>query len=122
MCTCYPQHLALSTLLVSGSAVVMETCNPPGFYVDPPAFDIELEEFGTLPMRRLEAVRLLRERQTTPAHVSEVSPAQKALTAGESCLATQAERPLRFSRQLCLQGIRLRVMLFVASSNKLPIS
>ncbi|CAN0025684.1 unnamed protein product [Ectocarpus sp. 4 AP-2014] len=59
----------------------METCNPPGFYVDPPAFDIELEEFGTLPMRRLEAVRLLREGQTMPAQVSEASPAQKALTA-----------------------------------------
>lgn len=66
----------------------METRNPPGLYVDPPAFDIELEEFGTLPLRRLEAVRLLREGPTTP--VSEASSAQKALTAGESCLATQA--------------------------------
>ncbi|CAM9672129.1 unnamed protein product [Ectocarpus fasciculatus] len=57
----------------------METRNPPGLYVDPPAFDIELEEFGTLPLRRLEAVRLLREGPTTP--VSEASSAQKALTA-----------------------------------------
>ncbi|CAM9595017.1 unnamed protein product [Ectocarpus sp. 12 AP-2014] len=64
----------------------METCNPPGFYVDPPAFDIELEEFGMLPICRLEAVRRLREGQTTPAQVSEASPAQKALTADAKLL------------------------------------
>ncbi|CAN0202750.1 unnamed protein product [Ectocarpus sp. 12 AP-2014] len=64
----------------------METCNPPGFYVDPPAFDIELEEFGMLPICRLEAVRLLREGQTTPAQLSEVSPAQQALTADAKLL------------------------------------
>ncbi|CAM9689353.1 unnamed protein product, partial [Ectocarpus sp. 13 AM-2016] len=64
----------------------METCNPPGFYVDPPAFDIELEEFGMLPICRLEAVRLLREGQTTPAQVSDASPTQKALTADAKLL------------------------------------
>lgn len=34
---------------------------PPGLYQDPPSFDIELEDFGTLPLCRLEAFQLLRE-------------------------------------------------------------
>lgn len=35
--------------------------SPPSLYLEPPAFDIELEEFGRLPLCRLEAIRLLRE-------------------------------------------------------------
>ncbi|CAN0086975.1 unnamed protein product [Pylaiella littoralis] len=57
----------------------METRSAPGLYLDPPTFDIELEEFGTLPMCRLEAIRLLREGQT--AADDEADGSRKALTA-----------------------------------------
>lgn len=40
--------------------VRMETRAPPRMYTEPPTFDIKLEDFGTLPLRRLEAFRLLR--------------------------------------------------------------
>lgn len=33
---------------------------PPSLYLDPPDHDISLDEFVTLPKRRLEAIRLLR--------------------------------------------------------------
>ena len=36
---------------------------PPSLYLEPPDYDIELDEFATLPRSRLEAIRLLRDRQ-----------------------------------------------------------
>lgn len=57
----------------------METRSAPGLYLDPPTFDIELEEFETLPLCRLEAIRLLREGQTADG----ADGSRKALTAGE---------------------------------------
>ncbi|CAM9841190.1 unnamed protein product, partial [Scytosiphon promiscuus] len=57
----------------------METRCPPGMYPDPPDFDIELEEFASLPLRRLEAFRLLREGHATKA--SDASSEEKASTA-----------------------------------------
>lgn len=59
----------------------METRSAPGLYLDPPTFDIELEEFGTLPMCRLEAIRLLREGRTVADDQADGS--RKALTAGK---------------------------------------
>lgn len=41
------------------------TTGPPCLYLEPPAFDIELEEFERLPLCRLEAIKLLREGLTT---------------------------------------------------------
>lgn len=38
----------------------METNVPPRMYTEPPAFDIQVDDFATLPLRRLEAFRLLR--------------------------------------------------------------
>lgn len=44
------------------------TTSPPSLYLEPPAFDIELEEFGRLPLCRLAAIQLLREGLTTDNH------------------------------------------------------
>lgn len=38
----------------------MTTKHPPNLYINPPSFDIELDEFQTLPLCRLEAFQLLR--------------------------------------------------------------
>lgn len=46
------------------------TTNPPSLYLEPPAFDIELEEFRRLPLCRLQAVRLLREGLTSDNHTA----------------------------------------------------
>lgn len=59
----------------------METRCPPGLYLDPPDFDIELGDFARLPLCRLEAFRLLREGQASK--VSDESLERKALTAGK---------------------------------------
>ena len=59
----------------------METRVPPGLYQEPPSFDIDLENFISLPRRRVEAIRLLREGRAT--EVSNGSFAQQALTAGK---------------------------------------
>ncbi len=52
----------------SMEVVLPRTSTYPSMYLDPPAVDIELEEFGTLPLCRLEAIRLLREGPTTDSH------------------------------------------------------
>ncbi|CAM9745781.1 unnamed protein product, partial [Hapterophycus canaliculatus] len=57
----------------------METRCPPGLYLDPPDFDIELEDFARLPLCRLEAFRLLREGQAN--NVSGATSERKASTA-----------------------------------------
>lgn len=59
----------------------METRVPPGLYLEPPSFDIDLDDFMLLPRRRVEAIRLLREGQAT--EISNGSLAQQALTAGK---------------------------------------
>lgn len=59
----------------------METRVPPGLYLEPPSFDIDLDDFTLLPRRRVEAIRLLREGQAT--EISNGSLAQQALTAGK---------------------------------------
>lgn len=56
----------------------METRAPPGLYLEPPSFDIALDDFMALPRRRVEAIRLLREGQGT--EVFNGSLAQEALT------------------------------------------
>lgn len=43
----------------------METRAPPVLYKDPPSFDIELDEFETLSLCRLEAFQLLRKGRRT---------------------------------------------------------
>lgn len=59
----------------------METRVPPGLYLEPPSFDIDLDDFALLPRRRIEAIRLLREGQAT--EISNGSCEQQALTAGK---------------------------------------
>eukprot|EP00903_Cladosiphon_okamuranus_P013192 g12304.t1 len=54
-----------------------QTATPPSLYLKPPAFDIELEEFGKLPLCRLEAIRLLREGVAAVNHI--VPPDARAL-------------------------------------------
>eukprot|EP00752_Nemacystus_decipiens_P007128 g6384.t1 len=66
------------------------TTGPPSLYLDPPAFDIELEEFGRLPLCRLEAVRLLRE--GSPADNNTVAPdARLLLLHGHGDLPSEAK-------------------------------
>eukprot|EP00904_Undaria_pinnatifida_P005863 jgi/Undpi1/2406/HiC_scaffold_13.g05787.m1 len=62
----------------------METRTPPGLYREPPPFDISLDDFMSLPRRRVEAIRLLREGQRS--EVSNGNLAQQALTDGKLLL------------------------------------
>lgn len=43
--------------LITHVQLTMAARGPPSLYKDPPSFDIELDEFRTLPLRRLEIFR-----------------------------------------------------------------
>lgn len=78
----------------------METCAPPGLYLDPPTFDIELHEFEALPSRRLEAIRFLRKGEETGDVSESRTSEQQARTSGERLSATRGQ--VAFPLQLCI--------------------